>query len=470
MTKQIDDPSLRATGRPENQKLLARRGGCLVAAAVFAVAGLVFVFTGVPGKIKRGILEIVEKSKEAPDPVEIEVEKIIEKEIVKVLEKRVEVEVPPPMPDENVHYKKVQVSKLFNGIQIQTKLQSEEGSIASIEREVPGSFQASFELKVKVPKPATTLAQLSSSNSHLAKALNDMPLLVEDAKVSKYFYHVYDLKQRQLQNNIAQLDRALSRHNFYDCDTVLEMRHPESGRRVFFLQGEMDVVSDGSDGDRLPVFDDYIAKSHHFQPTTSYGWRKTTRRLNPLVKVYQEKLKKTKERYKVKGLTRGENKLLENQIKTIPRLVEDLKSRSFLLAQSDPFIVIPLSTRTYAKRSKFIPNIGDYAVVAYRDKLYPAIVGDYGPSTKTGEASLRLAKEIDPRASPYRRPVSDLLVSYFIFPKTADKPFSAPDLKKWQARCKGLLDEIGGLGEGYTLHEWEDHFAPAPEPEPAAGG
>ena len=48
-----------------------------------------------------------------------------------------------------------------------------------------------------------------------------------------------------------------------------------SGRGVFLLQAEMDVVSDGSDGDRLPVMPEEIVTSTNYQPFTSYGWRKT---------------------------------------------------------------------------------------------------------------------------------------------------------------------------------------------------
>ena len=75
-----------------------------------------------------------------------------------------------------------------------------------------------------------------------------------------------------------------------------------------------------------------------------------------------------------------------------------------------------------------------------------------------GEASLRIAKELDPQASPYRRPVSDLTVTYVIFPNSRAKPFKQPVLSEWHAQCSKLIDEIGGLGQGHTLHQWEDHF------------
>src|SRR5439155_761929 len=82
--------------------------------------------------------------------------------------------------------------------------------------------------------------------------------------------------------------------------------------------------------------------------------------------------------------------------------------------------------------------------VIFADAVYPAIVGDIGPNDRVGEASLRIAKQINALSTPYNRPVSDLKVTYLIFPETADKPFGAPDLDKIQARCQKLVDEIGG--------------------------
>jgi len=99
--------------------------------------------------------------------------------------------------------------------------------------------------------------------------------------------------------------------------------------------------------------------------------------------------------------------------------------------------------------------MGDYAAVIYKDKIYPAILGDAGPSSKTGEASLRLAKELNPKANGKTRAVSDLSVTYLFFPKSAG-PRQAPNLPQWHAKVTDLLNKIGGLGEGYTLHTWPE--------------
>ena len=68
----------------------------------------------------------------------------------------------------------------------------------------------------------------------------------------------------------------------------------------------------------------------------------------------------------------------------------------------------------------FQPKLGDYAVVLAGNRLYPAIFGDIGPSDLLGEASLRLAQAVDPRATPQRSPVNDLKITYLVFPGTAD--------------------------------------------------
>ena len=50
-------------------------------------------------------------------------------------------------------------------------------------------------------------------------------------------------------------------------ETMLELKHPASGRKVLLVQSEMDVNVDGSDGDRLLPVD---MTSSTFQPFTSY--------------------------------------------------------------------------------------------------------------------------------------------------------------------------------------------------------
>ena len=230
----------------------------------------------------------------------------------------------------------------------------------------------------------------------------------------------------------------------------------------------MDVVSDGSDGDRLAAMPDKILKSSFYQPSTSYRWKKRTDKPNPLLNPWQQRLasyKKTLEKAPA-----AEKTALRRKIDHAERVIEELKRYSFLISEYDPFIVVPLGVVNQS--TPFSPQFGDYAVVIVGDKLYPALVGDAGPRYKTGEGSLRLSREINPKAGPYSRPVSDLKVSYLIFPGSAEPEAGPPDYEKLTDRCRELLNEIGGMGKGFKLHQWEDLLAPKPPPapKPESGG
>ena len=106
--------------------------------------------------------------------------------------------------------------------------------------------------------------------------------------------------------------------------------------------------------------------------------------------------------------------------------------------------------------SPYAPNIGDFALVVHGRSVYPAIVGDAGPSFKVGEASLRMAREINADADPYSRPVSDLTVTYLVFPRSAEDPKRPPDYEAWRKRCGELVNKVGGLGEGVELYRWKN--------------
>jgi hypothetical protein len=241
----------------------------------------------------------------------------------------------------------------------------------------------------------------------------------------------------------------------------------ENGRRVFFMQADMDVVSDGSDGDRLPTMPDAIVDSANYQPFTSYAWPKQGAAPNPMVAGWERRIKSAEKELSDRTTPADRKKWLRDRIAYLKRGVADLKSRSFLIAEHDPFIVIPGILQA-AQNDPFAPKVGDFAVVIHGETLYPALVGDGGPAYKVGEASLRMAQQINPRALSNSRPVSDLKVSYVIFPGSHDAERGAPDYAKWRARCLELLNEIGGLGQGYALYEWQDTLPkPVPPPPPA---
>jgi hypothetical protein len=224
------------------------------------------------------------------------------------------------------------------------------------------------------------------------------------------------------------------------------------------------VREDGSDGDRLAEMPENIVNSTHYQPFTSYGWPKQTNTPNPMVAGWEKRLAKGEAEFADPATTADRKAWLKDRLAYLKRGIADLKGRSFLIAEYDPFIVIPVDI--LVSSDPFAPNVGDYAVVAFGTKLYPAIVGDGGPTFKVGEASLRMARELNPKASPYSRPVSDLKVTYVVFPGSRETKKGPPDYEKWRQRCHELLGEIGGIGEGFALHQWQD-LLPKPEP-PAA--
>src|SRR5438552_15333048 len=122
--------------------------------------------------------------------------------------------------------------------------------------------------------------------------------MVKADEVAPFFGHLYETKVRVLRDNLGRLDQLLSRHNFYDCQTVLQLRHPESHRRVVLLQADMDVDADGSDADRLPTGS---GASPNFKPFTSFRWPKKSALPNPYLPPLEEKLKRYEGELSVTG-------------------------------------------------------------------------------------------------------------------------------------------------------------------------
>ncbi|MCU0794911.1 MAG: glycoside hydrolase family 75 protein [Akkermansiaceae bacterium] len=356
------------------------------------------------------------------------------------------------------------VRRLRSEITLETRVELEKGGLASIERKSADAYKASYKLQVRLPKASTTLAELEQVSPKLGEILPGLPAMLEKPEVSRWFYVLYDNKTQRVKRDAALLNELLTRHNFYDCETILNLRHPGSGRRVFLMQAEMDVVSDGSDGDRLATMPDAIVNSTHYQPFTSYGWRKRTSTPNPMVAGWEQRIRNADAELADPATTADRKAWLRDRKEYLKRGIADMKARSFLIAEYDPFIVIPVNLLT-ASGDPWAPKVGDYAVVVHAGILYPAIVGDGGPTFKVGEASLRMARQINPQASPYSRPVSDLTVTYVVFPGSREKEREAPDYEKWRSKCGQLLDEIGGIGSGKTLFEWKN-LLPQPQSQP----
>jgi hypothetical protein len=436
------DPSLSAetqNAEPPHRPAPPQRGciGSFVRLlfALILLTALLLPFTPFASKIKRGIQDIVESARTTKERIitrDVMRDVIKEVPVVKEVTKEIIREVQPPLPDKYIPRKDIDVATLFNGITVKTNLLTEQGSFASLERLDPESYKAEFQLSIRVPKANQTMVDLSRINKHLPAILPGLDAMLPAAKVSGFYYKLYENKTNRVQNDLTRLNRILDRHNFYDTETILELTHPATQRRTLLIQSEMDVVADGSDGDRMPTLAEYIYLSDYYQPFTSYAWPKATKTPNPLLARWEERLKKAQEEFAIKGLPAARNRELSALISTLKVEIGELKARSSLIAEKDPFIVISLLFRGYGDQNKFTPQIGDYAAVIHEGKIYPAICGDYGPSFKMGEASLLMAKTVNPKATPYIRPESDLKVTYLIFPGTAEETRSAPDLAKWR--------------------------------------
>ncbi len=383
---------------------------------------------------------------------------------------------------------KLDTGRLFNGITLHSTVETVPGADATTERVDSESYVLDLKLQARVPSPNRTIEQLAKVSPQLPILLPGLAAMLSPDPVSPLFAQLYDTKIRVLRESLVRLDQLLSRHNFFDCQTVLQLQHPQSHRKALLLQADMDVDADGSDADRMPI---ETGTPTNFKPSTSYRWPKRTPAPNPYLAATEEALKRSEDAYALKTTTPERKRELRNAIAQLRAEVGTLKKSSFLIGATDPYIVIP---GAFA-HGKDAPKVGDYVLVIFADAVYPAIVGDIGPNDKVGEASLRIAKQINALSTPYNRPVSDLKslriakqinalstpynrpvsdlkVTYLIFPETADKPFGPPALDKIQARCQKLVDEVGGTT--VPLHHWENIIppppthTPVPSPSPSA--
>ena len=350
---------------------------------------------------------------------------------------------------------KLDTGKLFNGITLHSTVETIPGADAATERTQPDSYALDLRLQARVPSANKTIEELAKINPHLPTLLPGLASMLPADPVSPLYSQLYDSKVRMLRQNLARLDLLLSRHNFFDCQTVLQMQHPQTHRKALLLQAEMDVDADGSDADRMPVGTGAPA---NFKPSTSYRWPKKTAAPNPYLAATEERLKRAEDEYALATTTPARKRELGNAVAELRAEVATLKKYSFLIGATDPFIVVPGAFTHGGDPVK----PGDYALVVFGDSIYPAIVGDVGPNDKVGEASLRIAKQINTLSTPYNRPVSDLKVTYIMFPGTAEKSVGPPDLEKLQARCEALVTEIGGAT--VPLYHWENIIPPSPSP------
>ena len=350
---------------------------------------------------------------------------------------------------------KFDVSRLFNGITLRSEVETTSGAAASEERVDPMSYAIDLKLRARVPTPNRTVDELGKVSPDLGKLLPGLATMVKPESVSPLFAQLYETKVRELRENLSRLDLLLSRHNFYDCQTVLALRHPETKRRALLFQADMDVDADGSDGDRVPAGN---GVSPTFKPFTSFRWGKKSNRPNPYLPGIEDRLRRVE--LEQRTATPERKRDLKNAATELRDEISAMKKYSYLIGTYDPFIVVPAS---FTKGSD-AAHVGDYAVVIAGSTIYPAMVGDVGPNDRVGEASLRIAKEVNSLSNPNNRPISELKATYVVFNGTADSSWGSLDLEKLQARCEALVKEIGGAS--VPLHHWVNTVPPLPTPTP----
>jgi hypothetical protein len=356
-------------------------------------------------------------------------------------------------------------ARMFSGIQLKTSLQADFGGTATSEREDPSSYELDLQLRVRVPQPHRNLDQLQKLNPSLAAVLPWLPAALDEATISPLFEEFYRRKVASLQTNLNRLEALLSRHNFFDIETILELRNTASQRRALLVQSDMDVDTDGSDGDRVPKLEEKDTSST-FQPFTSYRWPKKTQTPNPYLAPWEKRLKENEKSLTTPGLTPPRQKELKDQQAELKAQIGDLKKYSFLIGSIDPFVVLPLPM---VSRKDGVPvaRVGDYCVLIHGNRLFPAIVGDAGPTTKSGEASLRICRALNSKSHPSARAENDLRVTYLIFPETATTPRDLIRSEQLWLRCRELLAEMGGYwGE---LVYFENALYPAATPDRGDG-
>jgi len=369
----------------------------------------------------------------------------------------------PPLPDRFFPTARMEFTNLFGGIKSLTDLQSRQGGLASVERTLDESYLAVTRFRVTVPRASTTLADLETLAPELATDWPGLETSLPSATISPFFHSLYERKLTFIEQRLTRFRHYPSRHNFFDCQTILELTHPGSNLPLLLVQADMDVVTDGSDGDRVTVAEDIDSTSRYFQPFTAYNWAKTTNQPNPLLERYQSQLDEVLAELETSTGTEQEKMPLYEQRNRLRKIVEAMKYRSSLVAHLDPFIVLP--GFIFKQDTRHTPKLGDYCIVFYKGKAYPAIVGDVGPNSKIGEASLLLARTLNPEATGFSRPVSQPAVTYLIFPGSREDRMQQPDLSHWQQRCRELIDKAGGLA--IPLHDWT---APVKTPADASGG
>lgn len=218
---------------------------------------------------------------------------------------------------------KLDTAKLFNGITLHSTVETMPGADATTEQAEADSYVLDLKLQARVPSPNKTIEELAKVSPQLPALLPALATMLPPDPVSPLYAQLYDTKIRMLRENLARLDLVLSRHNFFDCQTVLQLQHPQTHRKALLLQADMDVDADGSDADRMPIGTGTPA---NFKPSTSYRWPKKTSAPNPYLAATEDRLNHAEAEFALSTTTPARKRDLRNIIAQLRAEVGTLKS------------------------------------------------------------------------------------------------------------------------------------------------
>lgn len=338
--------------------------------------------------------------------------------------------------------------------------------------------------RYSIPEPATTLTELEEGTENLGTILPELGDLLEanPEPLSPLFASLYEAKTRSGTTLQNKKDKWMNTKKWFDCRTILKLSRAGSdgtNHKLMLFQSDMQSVTDGTDPIRKNQLADYEEglKSSYFQDLTSYRWEHPGAHLeNPFYEHYAMFDDLHAEIDRLAPLIEG-NKDLQYQIRLLYSGVKKAadkikKEQSYLantrslLAEHDPFIVLPKNWLGEDSEGKILadwekklgegwtPRRGDFAIVICDGKVIPAIVGEAGPVYEIGEASLKVGRVINPKASGRISAVDDLRVTYLVFPQSRNENFGVPEIDDVRAACERELANFGGLGDAFSFHSW----------------
>ncbi|HZC59299.1 MAG TPA: hypothetical protein VE154_04845, partial [Chthoniobacterales bacterium] len=98
----------------------------------------------------------------------------------------------------------METAKLFNGLEIHSKVVTTEGAPAVLERRIPDAYTLELNVDVRVPQAAQTLDQLGAADPMIGSVLTGLKDELPTAKISNFYHGLYQLKVDSLNRNLTR--------------------------------------------------------------------------------------------------------------------------------------------------------------------------------------------------------------------------------------------------------------------------